>query len=1598
MNMVDFNAIKLDRDKRDSGIEIHEVSNQEIAITGIAVKLPQANSTDRFWEILQNGVDCIRPLPETRRKDVFDLLRLQNIPAETVSFGEGAYLDEIDRFDYRFFGLSPKEAALTDPNQRLFLETAWEAIENAGYGGDRLIGSRTGVYVGFSSDSEYKRMIAAADAEALSMAVPGNIKPIVASRLSYLLDLRGPSLIVDTTCSSSLMAIHLACKAIRNGECDLAIVGGVQVHLIPIRQAFIGVESSDGRAKTFDDRSDGTGTGEGVIAMLLKPLWKAQQDRDLIYAVIKGSAANNDGASIGITAPNANAQEDVIGNAWRDAGVKAETITYIEAHGTGTKLGDPIEIDGIQRAFRRHTDRKQFCGIGTVKTNIGHLDNTAGIAGLLKAVLALRYRQLPPSLHFTYPNRRIPFDNSPVYVIDRLTAWETDSNPRRCGVSSFGLSGTNCHIILEEAPSKSPAEIDTLPRLMTISAKSRNALQAFIDRYRNYLDRTGESLGLGDLCYTAATGRDHHTCRVALIVTDIKDLRAKLAELNIRSDSGRADPAIHFGEHRIVSEPGAGEPGELNPARQRELSAQAERLAADFIRSGKTDRELLTRIAHLYVQGAVLDWTRLYRDEPRRRVEAPTYPFERSRCWLDIKPKPDRELRPAQPTGHPLLERCLVKSMGLEIYATTFQVDKHWVLNEHIIDGQNVLVGTAHLEMALEACIKHFPAGVLLREVQFVTPLVLQPGDSVEAQVILKFESDAVRFVIASQPPSSQPGQRNEWIRHIEGKASALDGEAPAVIDIAAIKRKYQTGLIRPDLDEYNGSTVFQFGPRWNNLRAMYVGDRELVSDLEMPDRFTAELPQYPLHPALLDNALATIPLLNRLLPERDDRTIFLPFSYQSVRFYRPLPAVFHSYVRLKETGSANPDLVSFDVRMVDEAGRALVEIDDYSLIKTQKSKLHTVDIVKGNPFYQIGWRPGLLEHASAAPGGTVLILAGERYPVKAELIRELTAAGRQAVLVEFGPEYAKTGAYAYTIKGEPEDYRRVVEELRQANLSQVLHLASLGRAGTEISAAVQLEQCLNTGVQSLFHLSQAILDAGLRQTVEFLLIGESVHPVTAAENRLSPEPAALFGLGKVLEREYPNLRCRAIDSDESISTKDFVAELGASEASYLVAYRDGRRYVEELRPARSDIPVQAIPLDANGVYLITGGAGGLGLEIARSLAGRGTIHLALLNRTQVPKRAEWEAILAAGTDRKTIRTIQAIQGIEAGGSQVICVQADVASVTELGAALERLRHEFGRINGIIHCAGVAGDGFIIRKTAERFQEVLRPKIQGTWLLDRLTRADRPDFMVLFSSNNTLVGVPGQGDYTAANAYLDAFAAFRNSLGSRTLTINWPGWKDVGMARDHGVNLDGLMKLMPTAEALRAFEAAMDLATDRLIVGEFNWNGLDRGVLAGARLQLAPEILQGFRSPRIETGAFVKALPEVRLSGKAAHAYSQTERNVAGVWSEVLGYEELDVNSSFFEIGGDSILITKVHAKLEAFYPGKVQIGDLFAFPTIAKLARFIAGESRQTDESGGQIPSGKNDSGREDEIMRILDQIEQGKLSVEAGNEIIRRLGSRKK
>lgn len=1584
--MINFNKVKL-QPSEESAIpqqERQSVTEKDIAIIGISLQCAFAESPESYWDLLKNGTDCVRGFPQGRKQDTDYMLHSLGL-YNGESYGEAAYLEGIDKFDYRFFRLSPKEASLMDPNQRLFLESAWSALEDAGYGGNRLAGSKTGIYVGFGADADYRRIIASTDPDSLPTSLAGNVRPILASRLSYIMDFHGPSLVVDTTCSSSLMAIHLASQAIRSGECQLAIAGGVQLHLLPIRQGNIGIESSDGRAKTFDDRSDGTGTGEGVFAVLLKPLRKAMRDGDSIYAVIKGSAANHDGASIGITAPNALAQEEVIVNAWMDGEVEPETIGYIETHGTGTKLGDPIEIDGLTRAFRRFTERKAFCAVGSVKTNIGHLDHAAGIAGFVKATLALHHKQIPPTLHFQRPNQKINFEESPIYINDRLQTWEDSGMPRRCGVSSFGLSGTNCHIVLEEAPEDTYASmssdrnkkpISDAPHIFTISAVTTNSLIELLTKYNQWM-MSKHHYELEDLCYTASTGRGHYQHRLAIVVGSNTELREKIARVLSNGIEHDPENGIYYGDHKMTQ------------GSQR-VKESVEWTGID------QDREALADICRLYVQGADIDWNRRFRFSNPMKIHLPTYAFEKTRCWLEYDRFYERKDKTGQLDHAMLIDRCLASSISVDIYTTVFHAQRQWVLSEHKIAGESVLVGTAYIEMVLEACRKYWTSGMSaeFQDLIFMNPLTVKEGESYEVQLTVRRKSNIFSFDIAGRllPPNMAVLQDEaEWVKLAEGNITFEPIQKHSRLPLKAMLKEQGGDHIIPDFDHYNRTTIFEFGPRWKNISDIFMKDQELLSRIELPEWFKSEEQSFMAHPALMDNALATAPLLNKELQHLDQKDrIYLPFSYKKLTLYRTLPSILYSHVQLRQEIKEHAEIIAFDITLVDEQGERIGQIENYMLKRA--TKLNDEDVKTNNKlFYEVEWvnSPERKEQVAPAPNllnKKMLVLHHDREDSRS-VLDQLSKRGAQLIEAITGDTFARLSDTKLVFRNDFEGYIQLFDECRLSSDFMIIHMLTCEK-NLAIASLDQLDERLNQGIHSLLHMSKALLHRRVDRA-NIVLVTRNSYRISGTEEQIQPENAAMIALGHVIRKEYKELLCRAIDIDH-ISWTGWIDDLLEQRTNHVMAYRDGLPYQAQFVHGHQGMGSE-ITIKADGVYVITGGLGGVGLALAVHLARKAPIKLALMGRGAFPEKGLWESILSENNDPALCQKISMLKSIELHGAEVQYFQADVSSTPELAQALNEIRDRYGSISGIIHCAGVAGDGFLIRKELSQFKEVIQPKIHGAWNLDHLTREDSLDFMIVCSSNTTLMGVPGQGDYTAANAYLDSFSGWRNAMGRRTMTVSWPAWKETGLAYRYGTNTDNIFRAISTEQALAAFDGALELGSERLIIGELLAEGKVHGYSimeadVGLSHEVEAELKRNVRKKPVPDKAKLTNVPSI----KGRTDYSKLEKHVEEIWKEVLGYEEIHSQDNFFEIGGDSILVTRMQSLINKYYPDTITVADLFTYNTVQDIVRYLEGKLNVAQDNRENYNNTKliHEKVEEDEVSNfieeLLQQLEEGAVTLD--------------
>lgn len=1570
---------------------LDNISSKDIAVIGMSGRFGSADNIRDFWDGLKSGTEYISELPEYRKRDsenYIDAVSRMGIKKEDFNYFKAGFLKHIDHFDCSMFNISPKEAKLMDPSQRLLLEVIFEAIEDAGYGGKKLVGSRTGVYVGHSNDfgEDYKRYCRMVSSAMEEVVITGNIRSIIGSRISYILDLKGPSITIDTACSSALVAVHTACQAIRSGDCSMAIAGGVKVHIVPAgyksQEGNIGILSSEERARAFDDSSDGTGLGEGVGAVILKPLSKAIEDGDSIYAIIKGSAVNQDGSSVGITAPNMEAQEDVIIRAWKDANIDPQTIEYIEAHGTGTKLGDPIEIAGIQKAFQHYTDRKQFCAVTSVKTNVGHLDNASGIVSFIKAVMAIKTGELPPSLNFQRPNRKIGFEESSVYVNDRLSKWGSSGIPRRCGISSFGLSGTNCHVVLQEyiATERKAYTKNSVksPSLFTISARSRSSFQELIEQYDELLQKNN-GMDIKSTCYTASTGRGHYNIRMAFIVESMEELKEKIREIKNSKIPYISIKDIYFCEHKIVSDSKLNKAsGDITDEEKRALDHSAKDTVSKILCSNdrQTYISRFVELCNLYVKGAEVEWERMYQASVYKKERLPVYPFEKQRHWIDVqKHEEEWPVRTVGNIWHPLLDTCVVQSMEMDVYATCFSVRKHWVLNEHKVVGIYAVPGTAYIEIARKISEYYYPGDhIIIKDIIFIKPLAVDIDSEVEAHIIVKKRDDYREFTVVSKS-----GSDGAWIKHVEGTFVGFNSKENPRIKISDLKGRMAD--IR-GTDHYKNTDR---GPRFNSMRKIYTNREELLAYLELSNVYQSDMEEYKIHPALLDCAVI-------LTKEFLSGEFYLPLSYRNLRIYGKMPGKFYSYMNIKNKEEGSRETVSFSISLIDETGNVFMEIEDYTIKKVNASEHKAlINDANADHYFEIGWvRKPVAKNARKAHTKTALVIGNEKG-ISSDIVESLKEKGLKVYTSQIGNVNGIYDGNRFCILNNQKSYEELMAALG-TQPSYIIHLLTAENTDNP-STIKELNDSMQLGVYSLYYLVRALLSQKIVDT-ELILISKFANNVTGNEEKIQPHHTAFLALGKVIGKEYPGIKCRCIDIDYEIDASDIMTEIESEDDSHTVSYRNGIRYIEEFRVMDLQKQVKEIIKVRNeGVYVITGGTGGIGLEFAQYLALRNKTNICLISRGKLPKTEEWNSILEKNEDYKTCKIIRKIKKIEEMGSNVLCYNSNVADMDSMKSIFSELRNRFGNINGVIHGAGVAGDGFIIRREEDAFRQVLAPKTLGTWILDKLTENDKLDFFVMHSSIASILGPPGQGDYTAANAYLDTFAYSRVKEGKTALSINWPSWRDTGMAVDYGaINEESLFEPITTDLALKKFEGLIGTQIQRSILSNINYLTL-ASLKNELPISLSDElkhkidkIYPAYEKPRQVVNSESNKV-KVILKGKIEQEYTETENELAEIWFNVLGIRELDIYDNFNDLGGDSILATRLLKEMQKKYNDIVNISDVFTYATIDKMADYI---DKKSNRKRAIEKINENETDEDFDLDQLISQIADGNISAEEAEKLI--------
>lgn len=1324
------------------GASVGSFQDEEIAIIGVSGRYPMAENLEEYWENLKSGRDCITEVP-IERWDYHEYYHHDPGEAKNgkIYCKWGGFLDGATRFDPLLFNISPREAELMDPQERIFLETAWATLEDSGYTRKQLqkLGSKfgkanVGVFVGVTTNTY--QLWGPEEWRKGHFVVPKSLAWTIASRVSYVLNLHGPSLAVDTACSSSLTAIHLACQSLKKGECRMAIAGGVNLYLHPAKymeMCQVGMLSPTGKCNSFGENGNGFVPGEGVGAVLLKPLTAALRDGDYIYAVIKGSSINHGGTTNGYTVPNPTAQAELIINALTQAKVDPRTISYIEAHGTGTALGDPIEISGLTKAFREFTDTQQFCSIGSVKSNIGHLEAAAGIAGLTKIILQMKHGYLAPSLNATKLNQNINFEESPFSVQQKLEPWKpaltTEGGvecqyPRRAALSSFGAGGSNAHLIVEEYPrASSPGSSANEPQLIVLSAKTEERLRTYAGLLAQFLEKNADEYLLSDIAYTLQIGREAMEERLAIISDSISHLCRKLKDyqMGIKDD-------CYCG------------------------NIKNKQFAADLFLKGDEgeaflqqviENQNLKKLAQLWVLGIEIDWNLIHHNS--KRVPLPTYPFAGTTYWI---PEATDLSEKNWETWHPLIDR-INPDLSFAHHCFVFEKVLHGnnrIIADHKVWERAIFPGVGYLEMAAAAVAKlGCERTVFLSNVLWLRPIEIDHSPKT-ISLFLSKGSAGYHYEIRSNSESG------ESILHSRGNIAlnSTPNNGIQQVSLTEIKERSIRHLNQEAIYEKFTAMGLNYGRYFQGLAEIWGNDQEALGYIKLPQGLTKDFASFLFHPTLTDGALQTaigITTWSNLTGA------LVPFSVDQVEVFQPLRQSVYTYAQLAGNNK-------FHVALLDETGRVCIKFHNVTVrkVKNQVSDFCYVPV----------WEEKSLTEAEAFPIDTkqkarkVLVFYTSAQP---ELMKVLVKRheGDQVTAVEL-----------------KNDFSKYITDLDDDSLLYFLGGIDVGAQDPE--DLKQLETGQEQGVLSLFRLTKALSAAGYGETsLTIKVVTNNVYAITAGET-IKPNAASLHGMVKSLAKEYPHWQVSCIDIDLPDSKSalnleklqalaDGIIREPANPRGNEIVIRGMKRYLRSLYPAR--IPsIKRQVFRTNGVYLILGGAGGIGLELASYLAKEVQARLVLVGRSELKPDQ-----------------LGKISRIEATGGKVLYVKADATNLEEMRKAVATAEEVFGEINGVIHGAIVLRDKLIRNLDEESFRAALAPKVIGSVVLQKVFAGKKLDFMAFFSSAQSFVGNPGQSNYSAGCAFKDAFAAYLQSKSSfPILVFNWGYWGTVGVAANEEYN------------------------------------------------------------------------------------------------------------------------------------------------------------------------------------------------------------------
>lgn len=1500
--------------------EIRE-DQENIAIVGIAVRMPGAPNLEAFWQNLRDGVEAVSLFSEEEMlASGLDLETIRHplfVPAKAI-------LDDVDMFDASFFGISPREAELMDPQHRLLMESAWEVLEHAGYDSETYEG-RIAVFTSAGMNTYLPFNILSNPG--LLEQVGGfqlsiyNDKDFVPSRIAYSMDLKGPAVDIGTACSSSLVSVHFACQHLITYQSDMTLVGGITIHL-PQKMGHLYEEgtaySPDSHCRPFDASPSGLIDGNGVATVVLKRLSDALDDGDRIYAVIKGTAINNDGASkVGYSAPSITGQAEVIVEAQAIAGVSPETISYVETHGTATPLGDPIEVAALTQAFRAGTDKKGYCGIGSVKSNIGHVDKAAGLAGLIKTTLALNHGMIPPNLHFKQPNPKLNLPDSPFYVVDRLQPWPRNPQaPRRAGISSFGVGGTNAHAIIEEAPLPEPGSPSRPVQIVVISAKTEAALSAAAENMAAFLEREPH-INLADACHTLQKGRRAFAHRLAFTCTTateaVKALRTS-AHSHIDSQTDRGLVFMFPGQGSQY--PGMGEELYRHEAVfQEQVDLCAKILAPELgvdIRTLLFPAENASATAAEQLKQTALAQPALF-----------TIEYALAQLWLSWG------LQPRAMIGHSLGEyvaACLAGVLSLQDALTLVAIRSRLMQSMPV----GAMLAVAMDEPALLALLDEMALPLDLAAVNGPELCVVSgPLAAIETlQELLSELGLAPRLLHTSHAFHSE--MMEPILAPFAALLRRIDFKPPQIPYISNLSGTWisEAEATNPDYWVQHLRHTVRFGAGLEHL--LEANESALLLEVG-PGRTLSGL-------AGLINSTQTPPLCLSSLPQAQEKRGAQSFLLRSLAeaWLAGIGIDWNGFYRHERRLRVPLPTYPFQRR------RYWIEPGKPAAAKTATGAR------QANPadwFYLPSWTstlpPAPQPAAESAPPWLVF---ADELGLADMLATELEHSGRAVIKVRPGPCFARQHDRSYSLNpAQPADFDALLEALREQNaLPQ--HIVYLSAFSNSEHAAKEL----NHYCDGLLPLIQALGRQAHAQSAELSVIGNNLQDV-GGDQPIDPAKAALLGLLRTLPWEYPKLISRAIDIAMPTTelqlhnlASRLTRELSVPAQDPLVILRSGYRWIPGLEAVRPANPHDAASclLRNGGVYLITGGLDGIGLLFAKQVATMVQAKLVLTTTN----------LLESASDT---HVDQQLQELEALGCEVLPIQLAHYDSHHLNTVLDHAENRFGHIDGVIHAADMSNPRLfslmqdLPKSERDAYWQAQQQSLQA---LEQCLEQRNSEFCLLMSSLTAEVGGIGQAVHAAACVYMEAFARQHNQSGAYPwIVVHWDVWQEEG--EQSGINSALAEIAMSPKEGADAFRRLMALGEATCII------------IATSDPRFRRKALSRSQEDHVDTPAAGRRHERPDLSNPYEAPRNEDEAALAELWQEFLGIDKIGIHDNFFDLGGHSLLATQLVTRLQQSFKVGVELVLFFTAPTIAELSEALL--QKQLEQSG------------EEQLAQWLDKLE---------------------